>query len=137
LKIATAVGATGTILATDGDAIAAVEADVVLESSGNHRGLASALRGAMRGGRVVMVGLLPSGDQPVPISLAITRELQLVGSFRFNDEIDDVLAALADGSLDVDPVVTHEFPFTKALEAFDLAKDPTRSGKVLISFRNE
>lgn len=137
LKIATAVGATGTILTTDADAIAAVEADVVLESSGNHRGLASALRGVMRGGRVVMVGLLPSGDQPVPISLAITRELQLVGSFRFNDEIDDVLAALADGSLYVEPVVTHEFPSGQALEAFDLAKDPTKSGKVLISFRNE
>ncbi len=137
LKIARAVGATDTILATDSEAIAAVEADVVLESSGNHRGLASALLGAMRGGRVVMVGLLPTGDQPVPISLAITRELQLVGSFRFNDEIDDVLAALADGSLYVDPVVTHEFPFTRALEAFDLAKDPTKSGKVLISFRNE
>ncbi|MBT2250765.1 L-idonate 5-dehydrogenase [Arthrobacter sp. BHU FT2] len=137
LKIAHAVGATHTLLATDAEAIAAVEADVVLESSGNHRGLASALRGAMRGGRVVMVGLLPSGDQPVPISLAITRELQLVGSFRFNSEIDDVLAALADGSLYVDPVVTHEFPFTQALEAFDLAKDATKSGKVLISFRND
>lgn len=137
LKIAAAVGATGTILATDPDAIAAVEADVALESSGNHRGLASALRGTMRGGRVIMVGLLPSGDQPVPISLAITRELELIGSFRFNDEMDDVLAALADGTLYVDPVVTHEFPFTQALGAFDLAKDPTRSGKVLISFRNE
>ncbi|MET4591818.1 L-idonate 5-dehydrogenase [Arthrobacter sp. 754] len=137
LKIAQAVGATGTILATDAGSIEAVQADVVLESSGNHRGLASALRGAMRGGRVVMVGLLPSGDQPVPISLAITRELELVGSFRFNDEIDDVLAALADGSFYVDPIVTHEFPSTQALEAFDLAKDPTRSGKVLISFRND
>jgi L-iditol 2-dehydrogenase/L-idonate 5-dehydrogenase len=136
LEIAKAVGATGTILATDAEAIEAVQADVVLESSGNHRGLASAIRGAMRGGKVVMVGLLPSGDQPVPISLAITRELELVGSFRFNNEIDDVLAALADGSLYVDPVVTHEFPSTQAIEAFDLAKDPTRSGKVLISFRD-
>lgn len=137
LKIAKAVGATGTILATDTEAIEAVQADVVLESSGNHRGLASALRGAMRGGKVVMVGLLPSGDQPVPISLAITRELELVGSFRFNNEIHDVLAALADGSLYVDPIVTHEFPSTQAIEAFDLAKDPTKSGKVLISFRDE
>ena len=59
LEIATAVGATRTIVATDAEAIAAVEADVVFESSGNHRGLASAVRGATRGGRVVMVGLLP------------------------------------------------------------------------------
>ena len=96
--------------ATDGDAIAAVQADVALDSSGNARGLASAIRGTARGGRVVMVGLLPTGDQPVPMSLAITRELELVGSFRFNDEIDAVIAALADGSLDIDPVLTHEFP---------------------------
>jgi L-idonate 5-dehydrogenase len=100
-----------------------VQADVVLESSGSHRGLASAIRGTTRGGRVVMVGLLPSGDQPVPISLAITRELELVGAFRFNDEIDDVITALADGSLYVDPVVTHEFAVSDTLQAFGVARD--------------
>ena len=73
------LGATRTLLGTEVDEIAAVQADVVVDSSGSHRGLASAIRGAARGGRVVMVGLLPSGDQPVPISLAITRELELVG----------------------------------------------------------
>ena len=92
------LGATRTLVATQTDQIAAVQADIVLESSGSHRGLASAIRGAARGGRVVMVGLLPTGDQPIPISLAITRELELVGAFRFNDEIDEVIAALADGA---------------------------------------
>lgn len=134
LQRARLVGATGTILASDADAIAAVEADVTVESSGNHRGLDSAIRGTMRGGKVVMVGLLPSSAQPVAISLAITRELDLLGSFRFNDEMDEVLAALADGSLFVDPVITHEYPFGEALEAFNTAKDARRSGKVLISF---
>lgn len=37
-----------------------------------------------------------TGDQPVPIPLAITRELRLVGSLRFNDETDEVIAALAE-----------------------------------------
>jgi L-idonate 5-dehydrogenase len=134
LQRARLVGATGTILASDADAIAAVEADVTVESSGNHRGLGSAIRGTMRGGKVVMVGLLPSGAQPVAISLAITRELDLLGSFRFNAEMDEVLAALADGSLFVDPVITHEYPFSRAIEAFTTAKDARRSGKVLISF---
>jgi L-idonate 5-dehydrogenase len=50
-----AVGATRTLHAGDADAIAAVGADVALECSGNPRGLASAVRGAVRGGRVVMV----------------------------------------------------------------------------------
>ena len=109
----------------------------MIESSGNHHGLASAIRGAVRGGTVVMVGLLPTGMQPVPISLAITRELQLLGSFRFNDEIDDVIAALADGSLHIEPVITHEFPLADALHAFEVAKDSTSSGKVLLSFGDE
>ena len=45
-----------------------------------------------RGGRVVLIGLQPTGDQPVPISLAISRELELAGAFRFNDEIDEVIS---------------------------------------------
>lgn len=134
LSIASAVGATRTLFAEQADEIAAVDADVVIESSGSHRGLASAIRGATRGGTVVMVGLLPSGEQPVLVSLAITRELTLVGSFRFNDEIDDVIAALADGTLVVDPVVTHVFPVDDGLDAFAVAADASASGKVLLEF---
>ena len=134
LEIAKAVGADQVINAADTEAIAAVEADVVIESSGNHHGLASAIRGAVRGGTVVMVGLLPTGMQPLPISLAITRELDLKGSFRFNDEIDQVIAALADRSLHISPVITHQYPVEDALHAFEMAKDSTSSGKVLLSF---
>jgi L-iditol 2-dehydrogenase/L-idonate 5-dehydrogenase len=135
LEIARAVGADAVLKGDDAEAIAAVEADIVIESSGSHQGLASAVKGAVRGGRVVMVGLLPSGPQPVLISLAITRELELVGSFRFNDELDEVLGALADGSLLVDPVVTHTFTLDRGLEAFDIARNAAVSGKVLLDFR--
>jgi L-iditol 2-dehydrogenase/L-idonate 5-dehydrogenase len=135
LQIAADVGADEVLAAGDADAVAGVEADVVIESSGSHQGLASAIRGAVRGGTVVMVGLLPSGPQPVLISLAITRELELRGSFRFNDEIDEVIQALADGSLQVGPVITHEFPVQRALEAFGVARNSAESGKVLLNFR--
>ncbi|HSO91782.1 MAG TPA: L-idonate 5-dehydrogenase [Arthrobacter sp.] len=135
LEIARAVGADEVLRGDDAEAIAAVEADVAIESSGSHHGLASAVQGAARGGKVVMVGLLPSGPQPVLISLAITRELELLGSFRFNDELDEVVAALADGSLFVDPVVTHTFPLDQGLEAFEVARNAAVSGKVLLDFR--
>jgi L-idonate 5-dehydrogenase len=134
LEIATAVGATRTLKATDTKEIAAVDADVVIESSGNHRGLAAAITGATRGGTVVMVGLLPTGDQPVPIAPAITRELRLLGSFRFNTEIDEVITAIADGSLAIAPIVTHVFPIAQTLEAFAVAADASLSGKVLLAF---
>lgn len=135
LEIATAVGADAVITAGDEEAIAAVQADVVIESSGSHHGLASAIQGAVRGGTVIMVGLLPRGPQPVLISLAITRELELKGSFRFNNEIDDVITALGDGTLNIAPVITHEYPAEQALEAFAVARNSAESGKVLLDFR--
>ncbi len=134
LELARGLGATRVLNARDTEAIADVQADVVLETSGSAAGLGSAVRGATRGGIVVLVGLLPPGDQPMPVSLAVARELDLRGSFRFNDEIDDVIVALADGSLDVEPVITHEFPATEALAAFEAARDPAVSTKVLLRF---
>lgn len=134
LGIAIAVGATRTIDARDAEAIAAVDADVVIESSGSVHGLFSAVRGATRGGKVVMVGLIPSGEQPALLSLAITRELELLGSFRFHDELDAVLTALADGSLRVEPIVTHVLPAASAVEALRRAADASTSGKVLLDF---
>ncbi|GMA29816.1 L-idonate 5-dehydrogenase [Arenivirga flava] len=134
LDIATAVGATRVLQATDTEGIAVADADVVIESSGSVRGLFSAVRGATRGGRVVMVGLIPSGEQHALLSLAITRELELVGSFRFHNEIEDVLEALGDRSLDVAPVVTHVLPATAAVRALQIAADASSSGKVLLDF---
>ncbi|MFC7431063.1 MULTISPECIES: zinc-binding dehydrogenase [unclassified Agrococcus] len=132
MRIAREVGADRTIDARDADALAAVEADVVVESSGTLPGLATAIRSARRGGTVVMLGLQRAGDVAVPIATAITRELRLVGSFRFRDEIDDVVAALADGSLAVDPIVTHVLDAADALEALGLAADASVSSKVLL-----
>lgn len=137
LDIARTLGAADVLDARDGDSVARQHAEVVVESSGSVPGLASALAGARRSGRVVLLGLQKSGDIPVPISIAIERELEVTGSFRFNDEIDEVIAALADGTLNVDPVVTHTFDVTDALEAFAVAADASASSKVLLQFTKE
>ncbi len=68
------------------------------------------------------------------VSLAISRELEQVGAFRFKDEIDEVIAALADGSLVVDPVITHEFGIEDTLTAFATDKAVSVSSKVLLRF---
>lgn len=81
-----------------------------------------------------MVGLQPAGDQPVPIAAAITRELDMLGAFRFHDEIDAVIAALVEGRLTIAPVVTHIFPIEDALTALHTASDAGTSGKVLLDF---
>lgn len=120
--------------ARDADAISALHADVVVESSGTEPGLSAAVSAAARGGTVVLLGLQRAGDVAVPMSTAITRELTLTGSFRFAAEFDDVIAALADGSLDVSGIVSEVRPAVDALAAFALAADPASSCKVLLDF---
>lgn len=134
LERARNLGATTTLVATGEEAVEAVQADLAMESSGSPHGLSAAIAATRPGGRVVMVGLLPNGKQPIPIATAIARELELVGSFRFTEEMSPVLEALADGSLAVGPLVTHVFPLGKTHEAFETARDPKVSGKVLIDF---
>jgi L-iditol 2-dehydrogenase/L-idonate 5-dehydrogenase len=45
-----------------------------------------------------------------------------------------VVRALQDGSLQVDPVISHEFGVARAQEAFEVARDASRSSKVLLTF---
>jgi L-idonate 5-dehydrogenase len=45
-----------------------------------------------------------------------------------------VIDALADRSFCVDPVITHEFPASRALEALAVAGDASRSSKVPVTF---
>ncbi|WDV49542.1 L-idonate 5-dehydrogenase [Streptomyces coeruleorubidus] len=136
LAIAKQVGATSTVRVGSGgeSGLEELAADIAIESSGNPAGLRTCVYGVDRGGLVVGLGLLPPGDTPVAANALITRELRLVGSFRFDDELADVLQALADSSLPVEPVVTSVLPVANALEGFELAADPARSCKVLLDF---
>jgi len=139
LSVATALGAARTLDVTGlapADIAARLHADgpppdVVVESSGSAPGLVAALHLARRGGTVVMLGLPPAGDHGVPASLVPTRELTLLGAFRFDDEIALAVELLAAG-LRVDAVLTHELPLADAVAALDLAADASVSSKVLL-----
>jgi len=136
LAVAKQVGADATVRigATEQDELQELAADIAIESSGNRAGLRTCVYGVDRGGLVVGLGLLPPGDTPVAANAVITRELRLVGSFRFDNELGEVLRALADGRLPADPVVTSVLPVARTGEAFELAADPARSCKVLLDF---
>jgi L-idonate 5-dehydrogenase len=135
LDIARGLGATGVANPADLSGNAVPEpVEITWECSGTAPGLATSIAHTRRRGRVVLVGLLPPGPQPVHVSLAIARELSLVGSFRFTDEMDEVLQALGDGSLRIGSVVSHILPVDLAAEAFDIAADSSISSKVLLDF---
>jgi L-idonate 5-dehydrogenase len=132
LRIATEMGATATARAdrTD-DPLWACPYDIAVEASGAPAGLRTCVQRVRRGGTVVLLGLLPPGEVGLLGNVAVTRELELRGAFRFDTEFDDALSLLAQG-LPVEPTVTHTFPLEQSVAAFDMAQDRTVASKVLL-----
>ena len=90
------------------------------------------LRATAKGGTVVQVGNLPGTARRPSLGDLVTRELTWIGSYRFSEEVDDAILALADG-LDVDPLMTHTFGIEDADEALRVAADRTSgSSKVML-----
>ncbi|GAB3970559.1 L-idonate 5-dehydrogenase [Actinoallomurus acanthiterrae] len=137
LGVARSVGATATVRADRPDDPAWPEdVDVAIEASGSGAGLGTCVRRVRRGGTVVLLGLLPPGETGFLGNVVVTREITMLGAFRFDHEFDDALSLLAAG-LDVDAVVSHTFPLARAVEAFDLAGDRAMASKVLLDLGGE
>ncbi|GAA0517281.1 L-idonate 5-dehydrogenase [Saccharopolyspora thermophila] len=131
LDVARAMGADRTVN-VGSDELLPADAEISFEASGVTRALGSVLRATAKGGTVVQVGNLPGTDAPAALGDLVTRELTWIGSYRFAEEIDDAIAALAEG-LDVGPLITHTFGIDEAEQAMRVAADPgAGSGKVLL-----
>ncbi|WP_420597445.1 L-idonate 5-dehydrogenase [Deinococcus sp.] len=107
-----------------------LEVDAALEASGSAAGLASALSALMPGGTLVQLGMFPPGPISVPLGLAISRELRVIGSFRFAAEFGLAAELLSLGRLDVTPLLSAQFELSHAADAFALAADRSRAMKV-------
>ena len=121
-------------LSADAGGLAAVAApDVVIEASGSPAALDAAIGAVRRGGTVVLLGSLPGGSFPAPVNPVMAKELDLVGSFRFDAEFAEAVGLIAGGRIDVMALVTGRRPLAEAPEAFRLALDRSRSVKVLLT----
>jgi L-idonate 5-dehydrogenase len=130
LVVARRLGATGTIRLGEAQ-VPAQEFDVVIEAAGVPAAVTQAIRAARRGGVVVQVGMLPADPRPVALSELVSREVELRGAFRFDNEIDAAIELLArDDSFAA--VVTQVFDADDAVAAFECAADPSRSSKVVL-----
>jgi len=105
--------------------------DVVFECSGVARALSSALVAVRKAGVVVQVGMLAAGDQPIAIAPLVSKEIQLRGTFRFNNEIDEAITMLSKHP-EIAQAITHVFALSDAKAGFEMAKNSELSGKVLI-----
>ncbi|HUZ18518.1 MAG TPA: L-idonate 5-dehydrogenase [Spirochaetia bacterium] len=94
--------------------------DVVLEASGSMQALAQALRLVKRGGTIVQIGTLPNPVQ-IPANLVMSKEISLLGSFRFAHVFAHAITLVAKKRIDVHPIVTHTVPFDRLGEGIRLA----------------
>jgi L-idonate 5-dehydrogenase len=138
LAMAARIGADVTLdVAADPSALAPYERDkgqfdIAFEASGNARALQSALAAVGPGGRIVQVGL--GGEMTLPVNTIVAKEIELVGTFRFNEEFDWAVSLLSSGRVDVRPLLTETVPFTDAQRGFELASDRSKAMKVQLAF---
>jgi L-idonate 5-dehydrogenase len=101
--------------------------DLVFETSGSPRALDLAIRSCARGATIVQIGT-PPADSPLPSNLIMSRELALLGSFRFTSIFHTVIEMIASGRFSVDHLVTNVFPMDELPQAVGTA---TRKGNVI------
>ena len=118
------------------DPLPAEAFDVVLECSGAPAAISTAAAAARRRGVIVQVGMVPNEPRGINLAPVISKEIDLRGAFRFRDEIDEALALLAERP-EIARAVTHVLGVDRVREAFDIARDGARSGKVVVSFEEE
>jgi L-idonate 5-dehydrogenase len=104
--------------------------DAAIEASGNIRGLENCVDAVRPGGRIVQLGIFPAGNPGAPINKVLAKELELFGTFRFHEEFHWAVQALTSGRVNVDPILSAQFPFPDAIKAFELASDRSKAVKV-------
>jgi L-iditol 2-dehydrogenase len=133
LRIASKVGAHVTLNPSEVDVIKEVEkllgdgANLTLEATGVPQVLEQTLPITRPRGRVVLAGNQPL-DKSLPLTFIETmmrREISLIGCFMSysapfpGHEWTETVAALLDGSLDMNTLISHHFPLSKAPDVFE------------------
>jgi 2-desacetyl-2-hydroxyethyl bacteriochlorophyllide A dehydrogenase len=106
--------------------------DVVFEASGAPPALANGLEAVRRGGSVVLVGTLPEQFN-FPGNSVMSKELKVLGSFRFAHVFRDAINMVATGQIDLNGIVTDIFGFEDTVPAIQKALTKDKVMKVQIA----
>ena len=107
--------------------------DVMFEASGNERALRAGMEVLKPRGILVQLGL--GGDVSISQNLVVAREIDLRGSFRFNEEFEQAVDLINRRKVDVLPLLTETYPVDDAVAAFEAAGDRMKAMKIQLSFQ--
>ena len=132
-ELASAMGAHRTLDAAQGSPFDTVKPAVVFEAVGVPGIIDDVLLRARPGTRLVVAGVCMQPDTVHPF-FAIAKEINVQFVLAYTpDEFADSLRALAEGEIDVTPVITGEVGLDGVGQAFDDLADPERHCKILVT----
>lgn len=132
-ELATAMGAHQTLDAAQGSPFDTVKPAVVFEAVGVPGIIDDVLLRARPGTRLVVAGVCMQPDMVHPF-FAIAKEINVQFVLAYTpEEFGDSLRALAEGDIDVSPLITGEVGLDAVGTAFDDLADPERHCKILVT----
>ncbi|ASW88830.1 zinc-binding dehydrogenase [Mycobacterium marseillense] len=132
-ELATAMGAHQTLDPAQGSPFDSVKPAVVFEAVGVPGIIDDVMLRARPGTRLVVAGVCMQPDTVHPF-FAIAKEINVQFVLAYTpDEFGDSLRALAEGDIDVSPLITGEVGLDAVGAAFDDLADPERHCKVLVT----
>ncbi|MGZ4493869.1 MAG: zinc-binding dehydrogenase [Nocardioides sp.] len=105
------------------DPVDGLEVDVFIDASGAPQAVRSGIRAVGPAGRVILVGM-GADDVELPVSYIQSREIWLSGVFRYANTWPLGIRLVADGSVDLDVLVTGRFPLDEAEAALNAGRQP-------------
>lgn len=108
--------------------------DVIFECSGANVAVTSVIAWIRPGGRIVQIGMLPDIERSYNLAGIVSKEVTYFGSQRFVDEMSDSICLLQRYPK-LGQLITHTFELDNVKRAFDVAKDSSISGKVVLDLR--
>ena len=110
-------------------------ADLFFEASGSHKVIENMARYLRPGGKAVLIGM-PLASAPLDVVACQVKEIQISTVFRYRNIFPRTLRMMESGRINVTPLITHEFPFSQSVEAFEYAATmPDNAVKMLISMK--
>ncbi len=132
-ELASAMGAHQTLDAAQGSPFDTVKPAVVFEAVGVPGIIDDVLLRARPGTRLVVAGVCMQPDTVHPF-FAIAKEINVQFVLAYTpDEFADSLRALAEGDIDVTPLITGEVGLDGVGAAFDDLADPERHCKIVVT----
>lgn len=132
-ELATTMGAHQTLDPAQGSPFDTVKPAVVFEAVGVPGIIDDVMLRARPGTRLVVAGVCMQPDTVHPF-FAIAKEINVQFVLAYTpDEFGDSLRALAEGEIDVSPLITGEVGLDAVGAAFDDLADPERHCKVLVT----